>query len=175
MTASRREFNFQIRDELKKMTEFKSVSKTWPLWLITEKKETVTVEMFIDMIVYNSEGDMELARKGLMASKQYLDSLNYLDFYYYEACNLLFEIWRNGFMSSKCVLDWHDDDDDDDDEKDPYYEEVERVVVGILNNVQLSSSAKRHWIKLRIKAYKERSSLYHRTWQLQKIFRSKTT
>ena len=83
------EFDFKVRDELKKMTEFKSLSKMWPSSLITEKEEQVTVDMFIDMIVYNSKGDRDLAIMGLRSSNQYLDTLDHLPTYYREACQLL--------------------------------------------------------------------------------------
>ena len=111
------EFNFKIRDELKKMAEFKSLSKNWPWmmlkWLTTQ---LVTVEMFIDMVTYSSRGDLDLAVKDLKASKQFIDrcleflGLWWIEERYVRRCyEWLFQIWRREFIKTKCVLDWGHD------------------------------------------------------------------
>ena len=52
-------FDFKIRDELKKRTEYKVLrSDLLEAGITTEREETVTIEMMIDMITFCSKGDL---------------------------------------------------------------------------------------------------------------------
>ena len=67
-------FDFKIRDELKKMPEYKFLRKEYSFTpqILSDKGRKVTLDMVIDMIVYSSRGDKELAIRGLRTSKDFV-------------------------------------------------------------------------------------------------------
>ena len=79
--------------------------------------------------------------------------------------DLLVEVWRSSFISTRCVLDW---DDEDAKEEDPCHEVLEGIVAGInaLHNHQVSKSEKRQLINATINGYKEKNLLYNRLWKV---------
>ena len=110
-------FEFKIRDELKMMAGYTDLqSALSKLTRVTRFKEeaaalhkSVSIEMIIDMIVYCSRGNMDLASKSLRTSSKFMArcvSVKFYDSYYY-ACNLLLQIWKLGFITTRSLLD-HD-------------------------------------------------------------------
>ena len=67
-------FDFKICDELKKMPEYKFLRKEYSCTsqILSDKGRKVTLDMVIDMIVYSSRGDKELAIRGLRTSKDFV-------------------------------------------------------------------------------------------------------
>ena len=94
-------FDFKIREELRKMTEFKDLTIRWSLW--TRKDVPVTLDMLIDIITYYSKGDLDLAIRGLRSSEQFLARSAGRDVYT-EARDLLVEVWRSAFISTRCYF-----------------------------------------------------------------------
>merc|ERR1719342_313971 len=64
-------FDFKIRDKLKKMPEYKFLRKEYSCTsqILSDKGRKVTLDMVIDMIVYSSRGDKELAIRGLRTNE----------------------------------------------------------------------------------------------------------
>ena len=67
-------FDFKIRDELKKMPKYKFLRKEYSFTsqILSDKGRKVTLDMVIDMIVYSSKGDKELAIRRLRTSKDFV-------------------------------------------------------------------------------------------------------
>ena len=156
------QFDFKIREELKKMTEYKNMTNRWTWWL--RKDVPVTVDMFIDMITYSSKGDLDTAARGLRASEQFLERCWELSITNDIGRELMLEVWRASFITTRCVLDWGADDA----RQEPHgYRVLEGFVDGInaLHNLLAPMSEKRQWLKLRIQVYKEKSLLYNTLWK----------
>ena len=68
------DFDFKIRDELKQMPEYKFFKKDFFDVSCSENGENVTLDMAIDMIVYSSKGDKNLAIRDLLASKDFAEN-----------------------------------------------------------------------------------------------------
>ena len=69
-----KEFDFKIRDELHKMSGFKDLRSLFLHAKITsEAGVSVTGEMIMDMITYCSKRDLDVAIRGLVASKLFID------------------------------------------------------------------------------------------------------
>ena len=92
-------FDFKIREELRKMTEFEDLTKLWSCW--TRKEVPVCMDRLIDIITYCSKGDLDLAIRGLRASEQFL-ARSAGRGVYMEARDLLVEVWRSAFISTRC-------------------------------------------------------------------------
>ena len=169
------EFDFEIRDELKKMSEFKSLSKTWP-WMMLKwlRTQPVTVQMFIDMVTYSSRGDLDTAVQGLRTSKHFVDRcVDFLDFglfdeqeqqrYFRRCYEWLFHIWRQEFIKTKCFIDW---DYDVSDEQEPCHKvlEDEMVSINALDNLEMGLDARLHYINDRSKVFRDGSLHYNELW-----------
>ena len=141
-------FEFKIRDELKMMAEFQDLqSALSKLTRVTRFKEeaaalhkSVSIEMIIDMIVYCSRGDMDLAIKSLRTSSKFVARcVKFYDSYYY-ACNLLLQIWKLGFITTRSLLDhefrWILKPDVDEAEVEQTHEVLESVLV-MMNEKEL--------------------------------------
>ena len=120
-----KDFDFKIREELKKLPEFKNLRSHFSEARITsEAGVLVTGEMIIDMITYSSQGDLDVAIRGLETSELFVDRcleiLFPLPFSFCftvtKACTLLFELWRLDFVETRCLLEvkWNDADEQGD-------------------------------------------------------------
>merc|ERR1719282_547156 len=109
-----KDFDFKIREELKKMPEFKNLRSHFSEARITsEAGVLVTGEMIIDMITYSSQGDLDVAIRCL----EILFPLPFsFCFTVTKACTLLFELWRLDFVETRCLLEvkWNDADEQGD-------------------------------------------------------------
>ena len=108
-----RNFDFKTRDQLKKMKEYRDISSDLrDAKLTSANGTTVTGAIIIDLITYISKGDLDLAIRGLRASKVLIDRCFGFLWAQYNSVSLamshklLFEILRLEFISTKCVLDW---------------------------------------------------------------------
>ena len=141
-------FEFKIRDELKMMAEYTDLqSALSKLTRVTRFKEeaaalhkSVSIEMIIDMIVYCSRGDMDLAIKSLRTSSKFVARcVKFYDSNYY-ACNLLLQIWKLGFITTRSLLDhdfrWILKPDVDEAEVEQTHEVLESVLV-MMNEKEL--------------------------------------
>ena len=174
--SNEKDFDFKIRDELKKRFEYKILrSDLTDMKIHTETGDPVTGEMLIDMVAYCSQGDMDIAIRGLQASRQlisrccfpFLRSYNrYLRLA--RANRLLFEIWRLGFIKTKYLLDWNEHVSE---QQLPTHRLLEQQIATMneMNNqVNVSSSEKLFWIDNRIDQFEEYSSVVEELWRNKK-------
>ena len=156
-----RVFDFKIREELRKMTEFEDLTKLWSCW--TRKEVPVCMDRLIDIITYCSKGDLDLAIRGLRSSLRLLARGGGIGVFE-EARDLLVEVWRLAFISTRCVLDW---DDEDAKREAPSHEVLEGNVadINVLHDLHASKTEKRQWMNDTINGYKERNLLYNRLWK----------
>ena len=108
-------FDFKIRDKLKKMPEYKFLRKEYSFTpqILSDKGRKVTLDMVIDMIVYSSRGDKELAIRGLRTSKDFVERCSdflqhHSHFPRHYSFKILIEIWTTGFLATKIFhgLEW---------------------------------------------------------------------
>ena len=125
------------------------------------------MDRLIDIITYCSKGDLDLAIRGLRSSLRLLARGGGIGVFE-EARDLLVEVWRLAFISTRCVLDW---DDEDAKREAPSHEVLEGIVDGInaLHNLHASKSEKRQWMKIRINIYKEKGLLYNTLWKNNEV------
>ena len=156
------DFDFKIRDELKQMPEYKFFKKDFFDVSCSENGENVTLDMAIDMIVYSSKGDKNLAIRDLLASKDFAENCtDFLDDHVNCALllsyQLLTEIWSQGFLSSMLVLDWGWDEE--------MFQTSQRVLEGLMNEmdnlilIASPSSARGIWISDKLRQFKDRNSV----------------
>ena len=97
------------------MPEYKFLRKEYSFTpqILSNKGRKVTLDMVIDMIVYSSRGDKELAIRGLKTSKDFVERcLNFLQhhshFPRHYSFKILIEIWTTGFLATKIFheLEW---------------------------------------------------------------------
>ena len=107
-------FDFKVRDELKRMPEYDDLRHNISsVNVSTEAGSIVTSDMMIDMITYCSKGDLDIAVSGLRNSQQFVHRCKlFLRSFsspcqMFNATKMVFEIWRLGFINTKCVLDWN--------------------------------------------------------------------
>ena len=174
------EFDFKIRDELHKMSEFKDLRSLFLQAKITsEAGVSVTGEMIIDMITYCSKGDLDVAIRGLVASKLFIDGcLEFLLPTSYQtrvtkSINLLFEIWRFGFVATKCLLevDCLMERKDFEESYIPSHSILEEEVASMIedNQMNLSFMVKLLQIYDNIDIFKSASSLLHEVWKSEHL------
>merc|ERR1712126_348133 len=71
MGGDEKDFDFKVREELKKRFEYKILrSNLLDAMHETETGEEVTGDMLIDMITFCSKGDLDLAIRGLQESER---------------------------------------------------------------------------------------------------------
>ena len=170
--VAEKDFDFKIRDELKKRSEY-TILRTDLLraGITTETGEHVTGEMIVDMVTFCSKGDLDLAILGLRESQQFvircLLFLRPLPYYLrvIKATKLLFEIWRAGFATTKCVLDWNSGLGDQVLSHGFLQQKV--AFMHALDN-EVSSLAKLHWIDHSIYQFERRSLLINEIWKKRK-------
>ena len=174
------EFDFKIRDELHKMSEFKDLRSLFLHAKITsEAGVSVTGEMIIDMITYCSKGDLDVAIRGLVASKLFIDGcLEFLLPTSYQtrvtkSINLLFEIWRFGFVATKCLLevDCLMEREDFEESYIPTQSIPEEEVASMIadNQMNLTFMVKFLQIYDHIDLFQSASSLLHEVWKSEHL------
>ena len=192
-------FDFQIRDELKMLPEFKSLQSSWNWGFISialsnnVNKVKISIEMVIDMIVYCSKGDMDLAIKSLRTSKAFVDRCRQFlycpldgdwsdQIFLIASCQLLVQIWTQCFITTKCILEYGVDEAK---LETSFHEVLDEVTVMIneIELVQIASGAsgeehhdvastliKLKWMEDLKKHIKERQDYFNDLYMLIKYF-----
>ena len=170
------DFDFKLREELRKMSELRVLRNDYfgSAIVRSQKGKVVTMDMVLDMIVYSSKGDKDLAVRGLRRSKEFVERCRIflddhedeiLDFdSRHQTYQLLIEIWTLCFQAAKMVLDWKWDG--------ALYQVPHRVLEGILNEMDhlvlmpSPATAKEVWIRDSIRLFKERNLLFNNTMKM---------
>ena len=175
-----KEFDFKIRDELHKMSGFKDLRSLFLHAKITsEAGVSVTGEMIMDMITYCSKRDLDVAIRGLVASKLFIDGcLEFLLPTSYhsrvtKSIKLLFEIWRFGFVATKCWLEFDRLMEREDFEESyiPSHSILEEEVASMIadNQMNVSFMVKLLQIYDNIDIFEIASSLLHEVWKSEHL------
>ena len=173
--SDEKDFDFKVREELKKRFEYKILrSNLLDAMHETETGEKVTGDMLIDMITFCSKGDLDLAIRGLQESERmvsrcwfFLRSYNN-HFRIGRATELLIEIWRLGFIKSKCVLDWNENLGEQHLPSHRVLEQQIATMNAITNQVNVSPSEKLTWVNDTIFHYDHECFLANRLWKNKK-------
>ena len=169
-----RHFNFKVRDELKKMPEFYDLHHNISnAKLSTEAGSIVTCDMMIDIITYCSKGDLDLAISGLRNSQQFVHRCKLflrsfsLSCRTVRAIRLLFEIWKHGFITTKCVLDWNWHLGE---QLLPSHRILEQEIASMdaMEAINHPIGAKLLWILNSTDQFQERSSVINEVWKKRK-------
>ena len=170
-----------MRDELKKMQEFKDLDADFstiscPFSELEKLKALgkVPMDVIIDIIIYCSKGDKDLAIRSLRTSKQFVDRcLNFLqgsDFPHFYAYDLFVQIWLMGFIATECVLEY---DSNKARMVPPTHEVLEDVLV-MLNETELlyiaaevthSTSLKLAWIETMTNQFREKKLVFNKEFK----------
>ena len=169
------DFDFKLREELRKMSGLRFLRNDYfgSAIVRSQKGKVVTMDMVLDMIVYSSKGDKDLAVRGLRRSKEFvercrifLDDLEdeILDFdSRHQTYQLLIEIWTLCFQGTKLDLDF----------QVPFeYQIPHRVLEGVLNEMDhlvlmpSPATAKEFWIRDTIRRFKERNLLINNAMKI---------
>ena len=169
-------FDFKMRDKLKKMFEYWIFRRNLSHAMITtETGVTVTAQMLVDMITFCSQGDLNLAIRGLQASRQLVTRVvsPFLRQYiccirYAKGIKLLFEIWRLGFIRTKCVLDWNENFGEQNVPPHRLLEQQITAMNNLINQVNVSSSERLEWINNSIHHFENQSLVVNELWKNKK-------
>ena len=159
------DFDFNIRDELKRMPEF-SCLRAGASWV--DSCKTVTGDMMVDMITYCARGDLDLAIRGLRLSKQFADACvttlqleddgSHGHYILMDTFSLLFEIWRLAFITTKCVLDYDWEEAKLQTPAVTVLEDIIHVINNDLDNMQFDLI---FWVKFKRESYRQMCLIFN--------------